>query len=57
VLRKDGRCNREIKSRTAMANAAINKRRDLFSSKMDLELREKPVKSYIWSIVLYGTET
>jgi hypothetical protein len=24
---------------------------------MDLELRKKPVKYYIWSIALYGTET
>jgi hypothetical protein len=24
---------------------------------MDLELRNKPVKCYIWSIALYGAET
>jgi len=24
---------------------------------MDLELRKKPVKCYIWSIALYGAET
>jgi hypothetical protein len=35
----------------------INKKRALFSSKMDLELRKKLVKCYIWSIALYGTET
>jgi hypothetical protein len=27
------------------------------TSKMDLELRKKPVECYIWSIALYGAET
>ena len=29
----------------------------LFTSTLDLELREKLVKCYIWSIALYGAET
>jgi hypothetical protein len=40
-----------------MAKAAFNKKRALFTIKMDLELRKKLVKCYIWSIALYGTET
>jgi hypothetical protein len=40
-----------------MVKAAFNKMRALFTSKMDLELRKKLVKCYIWSIDLYGTET
>jgi hypothetical protein len=28
-----------------------------FTSKMDLELRKKLVKCYIWSIAFYGAET
>jgi hypothetical protein len=32
-------------------------RRRLFTSKLGLELREKLVKCYIWSIALYGAET
>jgi hypothetical protein len=39
------------------AKAAFNKKRALFISKMDLELRKKLVKCYIWSIALYGAET
>jgi hypothetical protein len=35
----------------------FNKKRALFTSKMDLELRKKLVKWYIWSIALYGAET
>jgi hypothetical protein len=40
-----------------MAKAAFNKKRALFTSTLDLALRMKPVKCYIWSIVLYGAET
>jgi len=37
--------------------AAFNKKRALFTSTFDLELRKKLVKFYIWSIALYGAET
>jgi hypothetical protein len=40
-----------------MAKAAFNKKKTLFTSKLDLELRKKLVKCYIWSIALYGAET
>jgi len=40
-----------------MAKAAINKKRALFTSTLDLELRKKLVNFYIWSIALYGAET
>jgi hypothetical protein len=39
-----------IKARIAMAKAALNKKKILFTSKLDLELRKKLVKCYIWSI-------
>jgi hypothetical protein len=32
-------------------------KRGLFASKMDIELRKKLVKCYIWTIALYGAET
>jgi hypothetical protein len=57
MLTNDERCTCEIKSRIAMAKAAFNKKRALFTSKIVLELRRKLVKCYIWSIVLYGAET
>ena len=40
-----------------IAKAAFNKKKALFSSTLDLELRKKLVKCYIWSIALYGAET
>jgi hypothetical protein len=47
----------EIKSRIAMAKAALNKKKTLFTRKLDLNLRKKLVKCYIWSIALFGAET
>jgi hypothetical protein len=40
-----------------MAKPAFNKKRALFTSTLDLELRKKLVKCYMWSIALYGAET
>ena len=37
--------------------AAFNKKRTLFTNTLDLELRKKLVKCYVWSIALYGAET
>jgi hypothetical protein len=57
ILTNDGRCACEIKCRIAMDKAAFNKKRTLFTSTLNLELRKKLVKCYIWSIALYGAET
>jgi hypothetical protein len=58
ILTNEVRCTCEIKCRIAMAKAAFNKKRALFfTSTLDLELRKKLVKCYIWSIALYGAET
>ena len=54
---EDGRCNCEIKSRISIAKAAFNKKKNLFSSKLDLNLTKKLVKFYVWSMALYGAET
>jgi len=57
ILTNDGRCTCEIKCRIAMAKAALIKKRALFTSTLDLELRKKLVKYYIWNIASYGAET
>jgi hypothetical protein len=57
MLTNDGRCTCEIKCRISMAKAAFNKNRALFTSTLDLEMRKKLVKCYIWSLALYGAET
>jgi hypothetical protein len=40
----------DIKSRNAIIKAAFNKKKTLFTSKLDLNLRQKQVKCYIWSM-------
>jgi len=57
MLTNDGRCTSEIKCRIAMAKTAFNKKRALFTSTLDFELRKKLVRCSIWSIALYGAET
>ena len=57
MLTNDGRCTCEIKPMIAMAKAAFNKKRALFTSTLDIKLRKKLVKCYIWSIALYGAKT
>jgi hypothetical protein len=47
ISSNDGRCTCEITCRIAMAKAAFNKKRALFNSTLDLELRKKLVKCYI----------
>jgi hypothetical protein len=39
-----------------METAAFNKKKALFTSKLDLHLRKKLAMN-IWSIVLYGSES
>jgi hypothetical protein len=40
-----------------MGKAAFNKKRTLLTGTLELELRKKLVKCYVWSIALYGAET
>jgi hypothetical protein len=40
-----------------MAKEAFNKKKNLLTSKLKLNLRKKLVNCYIWSISLYGAET
>ena len=37
--------------------AVFNKKKTPFTSTLDLNLRKKLVKYYIWSMALYGAET
>jgi hypothetical protein len=59
ILTNDGRCTCGIKSRIAMAKAAFSKKKkkNLFTSTLDLNLRKKLVKCYIFSMAFYGAES
>jgi len=43
---------REIKFRMAMAKAAFNRKKTIFTSRLDSDVRKKPLKCYIWSIFM-----
>jgi hypothetical protein len=51
----DASCTSKIRSRAAMIKAAFNKE-ILYTSKLDVTLRNKLVKGNILSIALYGAE-
>ena len=40
-----------------VSTPAFSKKKTLFTRKLDLNLRKKVIKCYIWSVVLYGAET
>jgi hypothetical protein len=45
-----------MKSRTVTANDPYNKKKNLFTSNLDLNLKKKLVKYYIRSMAFYGEE-
>lgn len=55
-IANNGRYTREIKSMIIMSKAAINKEESLFTNKLDLNIKKKLIKCYIWSIHLHGAE-
>ena len=57
IITHNERCTRKDKCRTTMAKATFHNKKNLFTSKLDLNLRKKLVKCYVWSIALYGAET
>ena len=57
IITNYSKCTHTLKSRTAMANAAFNWKKNVFTSKLYLNMRKKVVKCYIWIVALYGAET
>jgi hypothetical protein len=57
VITNYARCTREIKSRIVTAKSAFKKEKTHFASRLDLNLRKKLVKRYIWSTAFYSTES
>jgi hypothetical protein len=50
-------CTRENESKIAIVQAVLNKKKTLFPTKLDLNLRKQLMKCYIWCVALYGAET
>jgi hypothetical protein len=57
MITNDARCTCEVKFSIALAKTAFNNKKTLFTSKLDLNVRKKLLKCYIWIIGFYGAET
>jgi hypothetical protein len=50
MITNDARCTREIKYRIVMTKAAFSRKKTVLNRKLELNLRKKLVKCYIWSM-------
>jgi hypothetical protein len=57
MVTKDARCTREIKYSIAMEKVTFREKITVFMRKLDLNIRKKLAKCFIWSIALYGAGT
>ena len=57
LISEDGTCEAEIQGRIAMAKDAFNRRRELLTKHMNRDLKKRIIKSVVWSLALYGSET
>ena len=57
IISSDGRCTEEIRTRIAMAKKAFMKRKELLTKGLDIQTKKSIVKSIIWVVALYGSET
>jgi hypothetical protein len=57
MITNDARFTHGIKSRFCVTKSAVNRTKSLLTSKLDLSIKKKLMKFYIWSIAVYGAET
>jgi len=57
LISEDGRCLDDVKTRIGMAKDAFNKRKELLTRSIRVDLRKRLVKTLVWPVVLYGCET
>ena len=57
MITNDAKCHVEIKRRIAMGKDAFYKRKELMRGKLNKNLKKRMIKTMIWSVVLYGSET
>ena len=57
MITEDGRCIEDVKQRIGMAKDAFNKRRELLTRSMSKGLKKRMIKTLVWPVALYGSET
>src|SRR6478609_7435245 len=56
LISEDGRWLDDVKTRIGMAKDAFNKRKELLTRSIRVDLRKRLVKTLMWQVVLYGCE-
>ena len=57
MITSNAKCHVEIRRRIAMGKDAFYKRKELLRGKLNKNLKKRIIKSIIWRVVLYGSET
>ena len=57
LITTDAKCHKEIRRRIAIGKEAFTKRRELLRGKLNRNLKKRMIKTLVWSVVLYGSET
>src|SRR6476469_9097243 len=57
LISEDGKCFDDVKTRIGIAKDAFNKRKDLLTRSIRVDLKKRLVKTLVWPVVLYGCET
>lgn len=57
LLAEDGYCETEIRARVAMAKETFKLHNSLFTASLELQLKKRLMKCFVWSVFLYGSET
>jgi len=58
MITSDVRCDKDIKRRIAIAKKKFMEKKSIFTnSKISIETRKRFLKCYIWSVLLYGSES
>lgn len=57
IIDEKGRSEKEIRARIAMAKRAFTTNRQVYNSKIHINIRKNLIKTYIWSTALYGCES
>lgn len=57
MLTNDWRSELEVKTRVAMAKDAFYKKKNVIYGVVNMAIRKRLVKCYVWSVMLYRCET
>jgi hypothetical protein len=57
IIQADGGNEEEIKARLAMGRLAFEKRKELLSKGLDTKIKNRIIKTFVWSTAMYACET